>query len=80
ATQRIVSTSVANGYMLFASDSANSDWSVTPPVIVASPTNWEGSLVSPLLDLSSTPYVEIEFQQRLRYCCQDAPNFLEVST
>ncbi|MCB0764567.1 MAG: T9SS type A sorting domain-containing protein, partial [Flavobacteriales bacterium] len=49
-------------------------------VIVASPTNWEGSLVSPLLDLSSTPYVEIEFQQRLRYCCQDAPNFLEVST
>lgn len=80
ATQRIASPTVTNGYMLFASDSANSDWSVTPPVIVASPVNWEGSLVSPALDLSLTPFVEIEFQQRMRYCCSDAPQFLEVST
>jgi hypothetical protein len=79
-SQRIASTTVANGYMLFASDSANTDWSVNPPVIVANPVNWEGSLVSPLLDLSATPYVEIEFQQRQRYCCQSAPHYLEIST
>ncbi len=78
-TQRITSTTVANGYMLFASDSANTNWAVTPPAIVASPVNWEGSLVSPLLDLSATPYVEVEFQQRARYCCSTAPQFLEVS-
>lgn len=80
ATQRIQSTTVANGYMLFASDSANTNWTVTPPVIVANPINWEGSLVSPLLDLSATPAVELQFQQRLRWCCQNAPHFLEVST
>lgn len=80
ASQRIQSTTVTNGYMLFASDSANTNWGVTPPVIVASPVNWDGALVSPLLDLSATPYVEIQFQQRMRYCCQDAPHYLEVST
>ncbi|MEO8591525.1 MAG: T9SS type A sorting domain-containing protein [Flavobacteriales bacterium] len=79
-TQRIVSTTVANGYMLFASDSANSDWSVTPPVIIDPSINFDGSLVSPLLDLSATPYVELQFQQRLRYCCNSAPHYLEVST
>jgi len=78
--QRIQSVTVANGYMLFASDSANSDWSVTPPVIVASPVSWDGALVSPVLDLSATPFLEIQFQQRLRYCCQTAPHYLEVST
>jgi len=78
--QRIQSATVTNGYMLFASDSANADWSVSPPVIVANPINWDGSLVSPLLDLSATPAVEVQFEQRLRWCCLDAPHFLEVST
>ena len=75
--EKIASTTVGNGYMLFASDSANTNWGDTS--MVAAPTDWEGSLVSPLIDLSATPYVLIEFQQRFRYCCQDAPYFLEVS-
>ncbi|HQZ42954.1 MAG TPA: T9SS type A sorting domain-containing protein, partial [Flavobacteriales bacterium] len=78
--QYIQSTTAANGAAIFASDSANTDWSVTPITIVASPVNWEASLVSPLLDLSASPYVEIEFQQRSRFCCDQSPFFLEVST
>lgn len=80
ATQRIVSPTVANGYMLFASDSANSTWVGNTATIVADPVAFDGSLVSPLLDLSATPFVEVQFQQRLRFCCQDAPHYLEVST
>lgn len=76
--ERIASTTVANGFMLFNSDSANTNWGDT--TMVAVPTDWEGSLVSPLLDLSLTPYVELVFEQRFRYCCQDAPYFLEVSS
>jgi len=78
--QYIQSTTAANGAAIFASDSANTDWSVTPITIVASPVNWEASLVSPLLDLSASPYVEIKFQQRSRFCCDQSPFFLEVST
>ncbi|MFZ1331411.1 MAG: T9SS type A sorting domain-containing protein [Flavobacteriales bacterium] len=78
--QYIASTTAANGAAIFASDSANTDWSVTPIAIVASPVNWEASLVSPLMDLSASPYVEIEFQQRSRFCCDESPFFLEVST
>jgi hypothetical protein len=78
--QKIVSPSVNNGFMLFGSDSANTNWGVTPPAIVANPVNWDGSLVSPVIDLSATPYVEIAFAQRLRFCCDGSPNFLDVST
>ena len=78
--QYIQSTTAANGAAIFASDSANTNWSVTPIAIVASPVNWEASLVSPLLDLSASPYVQIEFQQRSRFCCDQSPFFLEVST
>lgn len=80
ANEIIASTSVANGFMCFAADSANTNWATTPPEIVESPIDWEGSLVSPLMDLSATPYVELEWQQRLRFCCNDAPNYVEVST
>jgi hypothetical protein len=80
ANERIQSTTVLNGYMLFASDSANTNWGVNPPAIVASPVSLEGSLVSPVINLSATPFVEIQFEQRLRFCCQSAPHFLEVST
>ena len=80
-TERIQSTSVANGYMLFNADSANSTWVGNTPTALppSSFTNWEGSLVSPVLDLSATPFVEISFQQRLRFCCGTSPHFLEVS-
>lgn len=81
-TQIIQSTTAANGFMMFNSDSANCTWSGNTPTAlpVDQFTNWEGSLESPVLDLSATPYVELEFQQRLRYCCGDAPHFVEVST
>ncbi len=81
-TERIQSTTVTNGYMLFNSDSANCTWSGGTPTAlpVDQFTAWEGSLESPVLDLSATPYVELEFQQRLRYCCDNSPHFVEVST
>ncbi len=81
-TQIIGSTSAANGFMIFASDSANTNWSANPPVIVGTPVNLEGSLVSPLLDLSAYTYVSLQFEQRLRWCCgtTDAPHRVEVST
>src|SRR5690606_17467887 len=37
--QYIQSTTAANGAAIFASDSANTDWSATPPAIVASPVD-----------------------------------------
>lgn len=73
----ITSATADNGFMLFNSDSANTNWSDTS--MVASPVNFDGSLESPLLDLSATPYVELEFQTYFRFCCQDAPFFVEVS-
>ncbi|HEX2617210.1 MAG TPA: hypothetical protein VHL57_06685, partial [Flavobacteriales bacterium] len=82
-TEKIVSTTQLNGWMILNSDSANADWSdPNDPTILpaAQLINWNAALVSPLLDLSATPAVQVEFQQRLRYCCADAPNFLQVST
>jgi hypothetical protein len=80
--QRITSTSVANGYMLFNGDSANCTWAGNTPTALpaAEFVSWDGSLESPVIDLSATPFVEIQFQQRLRYCCGTAPNFLDIST
>lgn len=82
ANQRIQSTTFANGFAKFASDSANCTWVGNTPTAlpVAQFTPWDGSLVSPIIDLSATPFVEIEFQQRSRYCCSGAPFFLEVSS
>ena len=76
----IESATVANGFALFNSDSANTDFSVDPPVIVATPIEWEGSLESPVMTLPLNTGLEITFHQGFRYCCQDAPVFLEVST
>ncbi|MCB0770322.1 MAG: T9SS type A sorting domain-containing protein [Flavobacteriales bacterium] len=80
--QRIQSTTFSNGFAKFASDSANCTWAGNTPTALPTSefTSWEGSLVSPTIDLSATPYVEIEFQQRSRFCCGDSPFFLEVST
>ncbi len=81
SNQRIQSTTFANGFAKFASDSANCTWVGNTPTALptAQFTPWEGSLVSPIIDLSATPFVEIEFQQRSRYCCGSSPFFLDIS-
>lgn len=78
----IGSTTAANGFAKFASDSANCTWNGNTPTALPESqfTEWEGSLVSPVIDLSANPNVEISFQQRSRYCCGDSPFFLEFST
>lgn len=80
--QRIQSTTFANGFAKFASDSANCTWSGNTPTAlpVAQFTDWEGSLVSPVIDLSVAPFVEVVFEQRSRFCCGTTPFFFEVST
>jgi hypothetical protein len=82
ANARIQSATAANGYMIFNGDSANCTWSDNTPTAlpVDQFTNWEGSLESPVLNLTATPNVRLTFQQRLRYCCGDPPQFVEVST
>jgi len=77
----ILSATAANGFALFNGDSANADFSVTPPVIVATPVDWEGSLESPVISLPANTGLEITFHQAFRFCCgASAPYFLEVST
>lgn len=82
SNQRIQSTTFANGFAKFASDSANCTWSGNTPTNLppAEFISWEGSLYSPVIDLSATPFVEIEFQQRSRFCCGTSPFFLDIST
>jgi len=82
ANEIITSTTASNGFAKFASDSANSSWSNGTPTALptAQFTDWDGSLVSPIIDLSFTPQVELVFQQRSRWCCGDSPFFLEIST
>ncbi len=78
-SQRIESTTTANGYMIFNSDSANTNWSDT--TIVASPVLLVGSLTSPVIDLSASPNVALVYSSRMRYCCRQAPgHYVEVST
>jgi Secretion system C-terminal sorting domain len=81
-SERIQSTTFANGFAKFASDSANCTWVGTTPTALptADFTDWDGSLVSPVIDLSATPAVRLQFQQRMRYCCGSAPFVLEVTT
>ena len=75
----IGSTTASNGFMLFASDSANTNWPAM--TIVTNPVAWDGALVSPHLDLHLTPHAVLTFQQRMRYCCaQTPPQFVQVST
>ncbi len=80
----IASATAANGFVIFNSDSANTNWGVTPPAEVTNSVALTGSLVSPVLDLSATPAVEVRFTQRFRFCCATPSggpgHFLEVST
>ena len=78
--EKIESETDANGWMIFQSDSGNTDWDQDPPAIVATPTPWDAGLISPMMDLSLTPYVRVEFQQSMRYCCQESPHYLQVMT
>ena len=79
-TQIIASATVSNGFMMFNGDSANTNFLVDPPVIVASPIEWDAALESPILDLSASPFVEIVFTQRFRWCCQPtSPHSVELS-
>lgn len=81
ATQIIASTSVANGFAAFFSDSANCSCSSGTANWPANPIEWDGALESPLLDLSATPSVMLQWEQRLRWCCQaTSPHAIEVST
>jgi hypothetical protein len=82
AAEALASPSAANGWMLFNGDSANCTWSNGTPTALdpSAFSNWDGGLVSPVINLSATPFVKVTFAQRARYCCGDAPNFLQVST
>ncbi len=82
AGSRIESATVSNGYMLYNGDSINCTWNGNTPTALpaASFVNGEASFESPLLNLTATPFVQLEFQQRLRYCCGTSPHFVEVST
>ncbi|MCU0319483.1 MAG: T9SS type A sorting domain-containing protein [Flavobacteriales bacterium] len=81
ASQIINSPTVGNGFMILNGDSANTNFNVDPPVIVAAPVSWDAALESPVLDLSATPFVEIVFTHRFRWCCAAAsPHALQIST
>ncbi|HEY0978622.1 MAG TPA: T9SS type A sorting domain-containing protein [Flavobacteriales bacterium] len=70
--ERIQSATVNNGFMIFDSNFSNNG--------CTSCTSWDGSLVSPVLDLTATPYVHLRYTQRLRWCCNnDAPHFIDIS-
>lgn len=80
ASQIINSPTVSNGFMILNGDSANTNFNVDPPVIVAAPVSWDAALESPVLDLSATPFVEIVFTHRFRWCCAAAsPHALQLS-
>lgn len=82
AAARIQSTTVSNGYMIFNSDSANCNCTTGGAAAwPANPTSWDGALESPVIDLSATPFVQLQYQQRLRWCCQTtSPHVVEIST
>jgi hypothetical protein len=70
--ERIQSTSVANGFAIFDADLANA----------AQPfTNWVGSLVSPVINMTGISNAILTFQHRYRTCCSgDFYPRVEVST
>lgn len=81
-TQGLASATASNGWMIFNSDSVNTNWNANPPVIVASPADLVGGLISPVMDLSSNPNVEVRVSQRFRWCCAGGAiaHHLDVST
>ncbi len=81
--QKIISTSNTNGFMIFDCDRSNSDTTVSPPAPLptAQFQSRDGYLVSPMMDLTATPFVHLEYQIRARWCCSSASViFVDVST
>jgi hypothetical protein len=73
ATEKIASTTNANGFVIFDGDLANPG---NPPY-----TNWVGSLVSPIVDMTGITNAILTFEQRYRTCCSgDFYPKVEVST
>lgn len=72
ANERIQSTTVGNGFVIFDADLANA----------AQPfTNWVGSLVSPVVDMTGIANAVLTFEHRYRTCCSgDFYPKVEVST
>ena len=61
--------------MVFDADFYNTQVNVTPDAFAYT----EGSLVSPVIDLSLFPSVTVNWESFFRYCCaQAAPLFLDV--
>lgn len=71
-SEKIQSTTVANGFMIFDSNLSNPG---------AAPNNRVGYLLSPVMDLTATPDVQLKFEHRFRWCCSgDAGHWVDVST
>ena len=72
----IPSETVANGFMMFDSNLSNPGAGEGAPVV-----DRNGSLISPVIDLSGETGVNLSFTQAYRYCCSAAHQLnLEVST
>ncbi len=81
-TQTIESTTSANGFMAFATDSSNTDWSDPQnPVIDPGYASRDGQLVSPVIDITGYTNLVISFEQWYRHCCDNTHEYyLELST
>ena len=78
-TNPFTSTSSSNGFMLFDSDSANTDFSTM--TMVTSPIGYTGELISPVIDLSGQPSALLTLEQDFRFCCSNSHTMqLSVST
>lgn len=71
STEEIESTTEANGYMIFDSNLSNNG---------GLSNNRVGFLVSPIMDLTATPDVQLRFEHRFRWCCSSTPgHWVDVS-
>ena len=66
-TDPFTSASASNGFMLFDSDSANTDFATMS--MVASPVGYTGELISPVIDLTGQPSALLTLEQDFRFCC-----------
>ena len=62
AFDTLLSSSSSNGWMMFDGDGSN-------PGPSSGFVNREGYLVSPVIDLTGSPNVHMEFDHRFRFCC-----------
>lgn len=72
-TGQFMSTSNANGFMLFDADSSN--FPISPNYV-----DRAGDLISPSIDLSGYPAVALQFEQNFRHCCAAITMTASVST